>query len=112
DSNSNEFNLGWDTIREFDVWFANEQLAKCFDFCLVQTPTGLPQFEKKLRYICSRHGTGGVKEYTKQFPERERKIPGKHTGCQCALAVKHYPNTHRILGKYSATHNHPLSQEN
>jgi hypothetical protein len=112
DSNSNEFNLGWDTIREFDVWFANEQLAKCFDFCLVQTLTGLPQFEKKLRYICSRHGTGGIKEYTKQFPERERKIPGKHTSCQCALVVKHYPNTHRILGKYSATHNHPLSQEN
>jgi hypothetical protein len=105
-------NLAWDTMHDFEAWIANEQLTKCFELCLVQTLTGLPHYEKKLRYVCSRHGTGGVKEYTKQFPERERKIPGKCTSCHCSLVVKHYPNTHRILGKYHDVHNHLLSQEN
>ena len=28
-------------------------------------------------YSCAHDGTGGLKEYTKKFPERERKVPSK-----------------------------------
>jgi hypothetical protein len=65
DSHSNDFQLGWDTVCDLEAWIANEQLTKCFELCLVQTITGLPHYEKKLRYVCSRHRTGGTKDYTK-----------------------------------------------
>ena len=28
-------------------------------------------------YSCAHDGTGGLKEYTKKFPESERKVPSK-----------------------------------
>ncbi|KAJ7818322.1 hypothetical protein B0H14DRAFT_2373223, partial [Mycena olivaceomarginata] len=93
-------------------WLENEEHRQCIELRLVQTTKGLPQFEKKLRYVCSRHGTGGVKEYEKKFPERVRRLPPKRTGCACALIVKQYPGTRQLLGSYKNVHNHPLKKDN
>ncbi|KAJ7730819.1 hypothetical protein B0H16DRAFT_1329762 [Mycena metata] len=73
---------------------------------------GLPEFERQLRYVCSRGGTGGVKPYTKRHPEWHCKLPNKRTGCECVLLVKQYPGVTTVLGNYRDEHNHPLGNAN
>ncbi|KAJ7322987.1 hypothetical protein DFH08DRAFT_638457, partial [Mycena albidolilacea] len=97
---------------DFKTWLTNEQRRNTIELQLVHTVTGLPQFSCKHCFVCSRHGTGGVKVIEKKLPERARKIPSKLTSCQCSLVVKQYPNTTKLLGKYHDEHNHPLNATN
>ncbi|KAJ7836262.1 hypothetical protein B0H14DRAFT_3460826 [Mycena olivaceomarginata] len=108
DSTSGKFLLSWD---EFQAWLENEECSHCIELRLVQTTKGLPQFDKKLGYVCSRHGTGTVKVYEK-FPEQARSRTPKWTGHACALIVKQYPGTCQLLGLYKDVHNHPLKKDN
>ncbi|KAJ7197468.1 hypothetical protein GGX14DRAFT_313609, partial [Mycena pura] len=112
DSTSGKFLLSWDHWADFQAWLENEERRHCIELRLIQTTKGLPQFDKKLRYVCSRHGTGGVKVYEKKFPERARRLAPKRTGCPCALIVKQYPGTRQLLGSYKDVHNHPLKKDN
>ena len=50
--------------------------------------SGMPEFERQLRYVCSRAGTGGIKPYSKLHPEWNHKLPSKRTDCKCTLLVK------------------------
>jgi hypothetical protein len=70
DSTGSKFLLRWDHWADFQAWLENEEHHHCIELRLVQTTKGLPQFDKKLRYVCSQHGTGSVKVYEKKFPER------------------------------------------
>jgi hypothetical protein len=112
DSSGGKFSLSWDHWAGFQAWLENEEHRHCIELHLVQTTKGMPQFEKKLCYVCSWHGTGNVKVYEKKFPERVRRFPPKRTGCACALIVKQYSGTHQLLGSYKNVHNHPLKKEN
>jgi hypothetical protein len=70
------------------MWLTDEQRCKTIKLQLVHTVAGLPHFSRKRHFMCSRHGTGGVKVIEKKLPERVHKIPSKLTGCQCSLVVQ------------------------
>ncbi|KAJ7163664.1 hypothetical protein C8R46DRAFT_902402, partial [Mycena filopes] len=112
DQASSEYTRSWVSWTEFQGWRAAEEEKHCIELRLVNTFCGLPEFERQCRYVCSRAGTGGQKEYTKRHPEWTRKIPSKHTDCRCILMVKEYPGTSTVLGTYRAEHNHPLGHAN
>jgi hypothetical protein len=102
----------WESWSEFESWLKEEQRANGIELLLVNTYLGLPEFERKLRYVCSRGGTGGLKAYTKLHPDRERKIENKRTDCKCRLIVKQYPGILTVLGDYCRDHDHPLGNAN
>ncbi|KAK7055935.1 hypothetical protein R3P38DRAFT_3170599 [Favolaschia claudopus] len=106
------FNLRWENWAGFEQWLGEEQRRKGIELSLVNTYLGEPEFSRKLRYVCSRGGTGGIKTYAKKFPERERKMPNKRTDCACRLLVKQYPGVSVILGDYLDEHDHPLGNAN
>ncbi|KAJ7470045.1 hypothetical protein B0H11DRAFT_1634302, partial [Mycena galericulata] len=97
---------------EFDTWLAEEQRAHGIELHLVNTYPGLPEFERQLRYVCSRGGTGGIKPYVKRHPEWNRKIETKRTQCKCRLLVKQYPGISTVLGDYRDEHDHALGNAN
>jgi hypothetical protein len=112
DKSSEKYQHSWDDWTAFETWRAQEQREKCIEFRLVKTYSGLPEFERQLRYVCSRAGTGGIKPYSKLHPEWNRKIPSKRTDCKCTLLVKQYPGISTVLGNYSDTHDHPIGNLN
>jgi hypothetical protein len=81
----------WDSWSAFEAWKTSEERKYCIEFRLVNNYPGLPEFERKLRFVCSRAGTGGAKAYTKLHPDWKRKVPSKRTDCKCTLMVKQYP---------------------
>ncbi|KAJ7030976.1 hypothetical protein C8F04DRAFT_960981 [Mycena alexandri] len=85
---SGAYPLTWNTWDEFQRWRVEEERQGCIELRLVNTFVGLPEYERQCRYICSRAGTGGLKEYTKLHPEWQRKIPPKRTDCKCILMAK------------------------
>ncbi|KAJ7784158.1 hypothetical protein B0H16DRAFT_1402021 [Mycena metata] len=109
---SSKYPIRWEKFRDFEVWLANEQQAQTIELRLVNTYHISPLYDRQLRYVCSRAGTGGKKEYTKLHPEWNRKIQSKFTDCPCSLIVKQYPGTTVVLGKYSQDHNHPTGNGN
>jgi hypothetical protein len=58
---SSEYQQRWETWTDFENWIVQEQRSKGIELHLVNTYLGLPDFERKLRYVCSRAGTGGLK---------------------------------------------------
>ncbi|KAK6988248.1 hypothetical protein R3P38DRAFT_2804725 [Favolaschia claudopus] len=106
------FNLRWEDWPDFERWLSEEQRQNGIELSLVNTYLGEPAFSRKLRYVCSRAGTGGIKTYVKKYPERERKIPNKRTDCKCRLIVKQYPGVSVVLGDYRDQHDHSLGNAN
>jgi hypothetical protein len=109
---SNKFTHRWESLEEFHRWRADEELKNCIELCLGNRKPGLPAFEVKTRYVCSRQGTDGKKVYVKKHPERSQKLGNKNTGCECAVTVKQYPGRTTMLGSYHDTHNHPILKAN
>ncbi|KAJ6527305.1 hypothetical protein DFH09DRAFT_935668, partial [Mycena vulgaris] len=97
---------------EFEGWLKCEQQTNAIELRLVNTSSTKPAYLRKLRYVCSRGGTGGEKPYVKLHPDWSRKREGKRTDCRCSLVVKQYPGTSAVLAKYSDTHNHALGNAN
>ncbi|KAJ7247684.1 hypothetical protein C8J57DRAFT_978067, partial [Mycena rebaudengoi] len=96
----------------FEAWRAAQQLDNCIELRLTHTFNGLPEYERQLRFVCSRAGTGGNKPYIKIHPEWSRKLSPKRTDCQSSLTVKQYPGISVILGNYREEHNHPTGNAN
>jgi hypothetical protein len=109
---SSEYQQRWETWTDFENWIVQEQRSKGIELHLVNTYLGLPEFERKLRYVCSRAGTGGLKTYVKRHPEWNRKIENKRTDCKCRLLVKQYPGISTVLGSYRDEHDHALGNAN
>ncbi|KAJ7491810.1 hypothetical protein B0H11DRAFT_1629894, partial [Mycena galericulata] len=97
---------------DFESWLAKEQRDRGIELRLVNTYGGMPEFERKLRFVCSRAGTGGLKSYEKRHTDRNRKIDNKRTECKCRLLVKQYPGVSAILGNYRDDHDHALGNAN
>ncbi|KAJ7107299.1 hypothetical protein C8R43DRAFT_905769, partial [Mycena crocata] len=102
----------WENWSEFQKWQAEEERKNCIEICLVNTYSRLPAYERKCRFVCSRSGTGGIKEYVKKHPTWQYKLPSKRTDCKCSLTVKQYPGIPTVLGAYSKSHNHALGNTN
>ncbi|KAJ7665805.1 hypothetical protein B0H17DRAFT_951239 [Mycena rosella] len=109
---SGNYQQQWTSWQEFQKWLCDEQAAKAIELRLVNTNAKSSLYTRKLRYVCSRAGTGGEKEYVKAHPEWNRKRGPKRTACKCSLVVKEYPGTSTILGNYCDMHNHPLGDAN
>ncbi|KAJ7716436.1 hypothetical protein B0H16DRAFT_1388907 [Mycena metata] len=99
--------MRWENFRDFEVWLATEQQAQMIELRLVNTYHISPLYDRQLRYVYSGAGTGGKKEYTKLYPEWNRKIQSKFTDCPCSLIVKQYPGTTVVLD-----HNRPTGNGN
>lgn len=102
----------WESWPEFEDWLAREQQDLAIELRHVNTYSKADAYLRKLRYVCSRGGTGGRKEYNKLHPNWTRKCEGKRTDCKCSLVVKEYPGVSTVLGDYVTTHNHPLGNAN
>ena len=59
----------WDSWEDFAAWLKNEQVEKTVELRLSKTIYGKPAFKVTFYYLCSRHGTGGLKAYQKQHPD-------------------------------------------
>jgi len=102
----------WDSWENFSTWLKNEQEEKTVELRLSKTVYGEPAFKATFYYLCSRHGTGGVKAYQKKHLDWERKVPNKRTDCPGSLRVKSYPGSQTVLGFYDAVHNHETGKAN
>jgi len=102
----------WDSWDDFSTWLKNEQEEKAIELRLSKTVYGNPAFKATFYYLCSRHGTGGIKAYQKKHPDWERKVPNKRTDCPGSLRVKSYPGSQAVLGFYDAVHNHETGKAN
>jgi hypothetical protein len=112
DNTKSKFTHSWETPHAFEHWLAEEERTNCIELSLVKKISGLPAFEVKYRYVCSRRGTGGVKAYEKKCPGRSQQLADKQTWCECALTIKQYPGWTTMLGDYSNEHNHTLGNGN
>ncbi|KAJ8089203.1 hypothetical protein PM082_014451 [Marasmius tenuissimus] len=64
-------------------------------------------------YVCSRGNSDGKKKnYTKKNPNWTRKVDTKKCDCKARLAIRTYPSTPTVLGKYTDTHNHETGDAN
>ncbi|KAJ7198247.1 hypothetical protein GGX14DRAFT_331781, partial [Mycena pura] len=98
--------------KQWKDWLQQEQRQHCIELRLVKTTKGTSDYERKCRFVCSRAGTGGVKQYTRQCPERQQKMASKRTDCLCFLLVKQYPGISTIMGKYCEDHDHTIGNAN
>ncbi|KAJ7779820.1 hypothetical protein B0H16DRAFT_1273978, partial [Mycena metata] len=112
DQASAKYTMRWDSFKAFEAWRDEEEVSRVIQFRLVNTYNKTGVYERQLRYVCSRAGTGGVKNYVKLHPQWKRKCEGRGTDCPCTLTVKEYPGTPVILGNYSDKHNHDLGNAN
>jgi hypothetical protein len=109
---SNKFTHRWESLEEFHCWQANKELKNCIELRLGNRKLGLPAFEVKPWYVCSRQGTGRKKVYVKNHPERSQKLGNKNTRCKCTVTVKQYLGRTTMLGSYHDTHNHLIHKVN
>ncbi|KAJ6451252.1 hypothetical protein C8R45DRAFT_848529, partial [Mycena sanguinolenta] len=100
------------SLSDFNTWLTRKEKTKCIELKPVKKTTNLLIYEHKIRYVCSRRGTGGAKQYEKKHPERQYKLENKRTGCLCDPTVKQYPGTGTVLGNYQAEHNHDTGNAN
>ncbi|KAK7013804.1 hypothetical protein R3P38DRAFT_3362725 [Favolaschia claudopus] len=70
------------------------------------------QWIMKYIFVCARMGTGGKSKYVPKHPERTRKIPNKRLDCSARIVGKSYPARTTILGRYEASHSHPIGGAN
>ena len=112
------YTLAWDSLQDMEQWLKREQTEKCIELrkkeVVYNKAKGTKGWLAKHIYVCARQGTGGKSKYVKKHPEWNRKLPPKRLedGCQCRLVVRTYPNTAKVLGKYSGDHDHAIGMEN
>jgi hypothetical protein len=112
------YNLAWDSLRDMEKWLKGEQEEKCIELrkkeVVCNKAKGTRRWLAKHIYVCARQGTGSKSKYVKKNPDWNRKVPSKRleTGCQCRLVVRTYPNTEKVLGKYTSEHDHAIGMEN
>ena len=68
-----------------------EQEANSMEFRKTKTKAGGTKFNHYMYFVCSRHGTGGVKKYDKKHLKWTRKISIKRTGCTSTLTCQDIP---------------------
>jgi hypothetical protein len=112
------YSLTWDSLQDMMEWKKKEEAEKCIELrkkdLVVNKATGMKKWLSKHIYVCAQQGTGSKSKYDKKHPNWNRKVPSKRleTGCKCRLVVRTYPNTDKVLGKYTGDHGHAIGMEN
>jgi hypothetical protein len=104
--------MEWAGPAEFEAWRREEELAYSIELIPSNTVHGGKLWTLKRTYVCSRQPSGVPKKYQKKFPDRQRKIESKKTGCRCRIIIKSYPHTSAILGRYVSEHDHQTGLAN
>ena len=104
--------MEWAGLAEFEAWCREEELAYSIELIPSNTVHGKRLWTLKQTYVCSRQPSGGPSKYQKKFPEQQRKIGSKKTGCRCSIIIKFYPHTPTILGRYVSEHDHEIGLAN
>ena len=108
-----EYPLSWPSMDAMTLQLRKEEWVKFIELRLkevVQHPHN--HWDKKLVYICSRQGTGGVKAYEKRKAQHRNMVPTKWVSCPCCLVVKSYPNMNLVLEQYDGSQSHPVGKDN
>lgn len=111
DSVSDHFNKRWDNLADFHAWRALEEKKNGIEILRTTKANDGFVYATRQYYVCSRHGTGGLKKYVKKH-SWNRKIEAKRNGCPCSLMIKTYLDTDVVLGHYKEHHNHELGNKN
>ena len=106
------YSLKWANLAEFEKWRRVEERASSIDLIASSTRASGVLWTWSQRFVCGRQHSGGVKEYQKKHPTRQRKIQNRKTGCRCHITIKKYPHTPTILGRYLAEHDHEIGAAN
>ena len=112
DLEKGRFTLKWANLAEFDMWHRMEESACSIQFIRSTSRKGGIRSGQKQLYVCSRQDSGGGTTYEKKYPERQRKIGTKKTGCGCHIVIKQYHHTPTVLGRYTAEHDHEIGAAN
>lgn len=112
DSAQTKYNKRWNSWQEFLDWLELENLSKGIELRRVGEKTGKNKYVSRFLYVCSYHGTGGVKPYTLKNPHWIRKIASKRSNCQCFLKVKTYHHTPVVLAIICNLTTHRSSSRN
>jgi len=104
--------MEWAGPAEFEAWHREEELAYSIELIASSTLHGENLWTLKRVYVCSHQLSGGRSKYERKFPDRQRKIGSKKTGCRCRIVVKYYPHTSAILGRYASEHDHEIGLAN
>jgi hypothetical protein len=108
----NGFPLEWSNLAEFHAWRREEELAYTIELIGSTVTPGNALWLKKRLFVCSRQLSGGRSKYPKKFPDRQRKIESKKTGCDCKIVIKLYHHTPIVLGRYEKEHDHEIGLAN
>ncbi|KAJ7589141.1 hypothetical protein C8J56DRAFT_1164058 [Mycena floridula] len=111
DVDSGDYNMVWDNEAGFKEWLKLEESRKSIEFRVTHNNPG-KTYNRSIRRVCARNGTGGASKYRPKFPEHQRKVESKRTGCGALLTIKTYNDTNIVLGKYVDQHDHPLGNDN
>jgi hypothetical protein len=108
------FPLEWSNLAEFHAWRREEELAYSIELIgsTVRDGKKNPLWMKKRLFVCSRQPSGGKSKYQKKFPDRQRKIESKKSGCHCKIWIKLYYHTPIVLGRYETEHDHEIGLAN
>lgn len=111
DRETGGFTLEWANFADFEMWRREEE--RIYSIELIKSTTRPPGrlYDRQQVYVCGRERSGGG-TYTKQYPERQRKIESKKSGCGCRVVIKSYRHTPTILGCYIAEHDHEIGSAN
>jgi hypothetical protein len=102
----------WANIAEFDVWRREEELAYSIELIISHVAHGKKLWTLRCHYVCLRQLSGGKKtQYQRKCPDRKTK-DSKKTGCKCKIAIKQYPHTPIVLGRYEEEHDHEVGLAN
>ena len=108
-----KYTHSWDSLCSMELWLQQEQQSKFIELWLKERERSKSEkWTEKLIYTCVHQGTGEKRNYKKKQEDRGRKIPSKRYGCMSHLIVKCYLNTEQVLDLYTATHSHPIGQDN
>ena len=106
------FSREWANFAEFETWRRVEELASSIEFIVSTSRNdGILWSQWKL-FVCGRQDSGGARGYEKKYPERERQIGIRKSGCRCQIVIKQYHHTSTVLGRYQAEHDHELGAAN
>lgn len=104
DKCSGRYDMEWSSLSAMQAWLLEEEELIVMELRLVNRQKNLTKsrgaWVRKVEYLCSRQGTGGLHEYIKKHPEWDRKVETKRVGCTCRLQVKIYPSSQTAPSAY------------
>ncbi|KAJ7576407.1 hypothetical protein C8J56DRAFT_800157 [Mycena floridula] len=112
-----KYNVKLASQSDIKGWLAAEEREHTIELIYKETrPNKCKKYvhtwTSRVMYVCSRHGSGGKKNYIAKNPGRHRKINKKHSSCSYHVTFKKYPDTDVVRGFYTKQHSHATGKAN